>query len=762
MHSNSFRLKSVFSLILISTLIFLITGCGLLGKKDAPVTPPGVIGGTGCLNQSKDLVSRYLKGEVSDVEWKSAFNCVNQSIDLFKDFVHGSTKNSYSQKDMLVLVTKFLITNKSVRPELMTGAFSLKAALLGGNQSEFTKDEIDLLKNSLNRLRDITVKLIPAFAVRREVNPSFTQLSQMITAFKLAGDQLGDFANTLPTGALSDKIVENLLSELVILLDIPSVQNLTQTLFLGKWVLFNSRRDGIESSDWSLVFKTALGIGGIALAYQTAVGEDPSSPKHAILNRIQNEYRFREFMWSLAEAVRPYLDVMLVKHGGATPFPLFEQLIDELPTSVLNEFPKSTLKKALRPLVRKLLFSSSNIGLDRAAIQTAYGLLEEFVKDFGLVDRLYEKSGLDIYSVKIDQFTQALDDYYSTLDGNDQVRFQIIKEKLLMYKPLFYKDTSRIRYEAGIGYNKFQQIIVLTLDRIGRHLLKAYGDHPDYFVDEDLDKFFHEFQEALFAIKVVDPTIPNFWPSRRQDMDLFTPLSDGNGQASIPELVNYGMILISSAGLTSDMRREITGVCDSGLGTDIMGWTKIPADCFRREFNNRLEYWTSEFPRLQNYWKTLSPDQQTRAMKWLEHGARRNGYTEADFDKYDMGSLSTVLHYTESLFTRFDFNDDETLGKSEIEDAYPVFKLLLAKKAKQNPKNDYLIKGVFTYIVKFRAMPETSSIGGISKFAYWLAIYSWRTTHYNADRVGVFNIVCQLAAPESSSQLEATKTICKQ
>jgi hypothetical protein len=191
-----------------------------------------------------------------------------------------------------------------------------------------------------------------------------------------------------------------------------------------------------------------------------------------------------------------------------------------------------------------------------------------------------------------------------------------------------------------------------------------------------------------------------------------------------------------------------------------MGWTILPPTCFRQQFNDRLSYWISQFPRLQKYWNGLTPAEQSQAMIWLEHAARRNGYSDADFDKYDINAMATVLHFTESLFDRFDTNTDEILSKNEVLTAYPVFKLLLAQKGNLNVNNDFLVKGVFTYIVKYRSMPESSGVSNLAKLGWWLAIYDLPTTTYSADRLGIFNIVCQLAAPETASQQALTPTIC--
>jgi hypothetical protein len=753
-------------------LVTFVTGCGLLGSKNAPTAGSGEVGGTGCLNHSKDLVSRYVAGSMTQKEWKTSFDCIDTSLKFFTEYVRGSAADSYTQNDMYNLISKFLITNKPVKPELMAGAFSLKSALFGGSSTEFTKDEVELLKISLGRLRD----LIPYLQLRQQANPTYEQLSDLVVAFQRAGDQLADYMNTLPTEMLSDAAVASLIKNLQVSLDLPVVDDLSQTIFLAKWLMFNTRRDAFEPTDWPLVMKTAMGLGGIMLAYKASIGSDVNDPHHNVSNRFQNDYKFREFVWTLAVTAKPYLLDVLTRHGGVTPFPLFDHLIDTLPADMLDNLPKNMLKQTIRPIFTKLLISKTGIGVDAGVINTVYSLMGETVADLGALDRFYEKTGLDTMETQPAVLQAALNNYQASLTGADQIRFAIINTKIMTYTPQLYRDTGRIRYALGIGYSKQQHMAVLAFDRIGRHLIKTYGSGPDYFVDDDLAYFFSQaqYQDLLFALKLVDPTVANFGPKRRQDMDLFTPNGNGDGKASITEIVNYALTVVSASSMGSQMRREITSACDVGLGQDLMGWTRLPADCFRRQFNQRLSYWIDSFPRLQKYWNNLSPDEQTKAMIWLEHGSRRNGYSNVEFDKFDIGAMATVLHYTENLFVRFDADNSEVLSKSEImsrmvtnpdgsqEDAsaYPVFKLLLAKKAKMSSSNDYLLKGIFAYIVKYRAMPVTSGIGNLAKLGWWLAIYTLPTTNYSADRLGVFNIVCQLSAPESQTQIDATPSIC--
>ncbi len=746
----------------IAVVALSLSGCGVMGSKDLPIAN-NTVGGAGCLNESKDLVARYVAGDINQTEWKAAFDCINQSLDFFTGYVHGANAGSYTPDDMYTLVSRFLITNHPVHKDLMLGAFSLKAGLFGGSSNTFTKDEIELLKNSLTRLQAITGDLIPYLALRKQGNVSTDQLLDMVAAFKLAGEQLSDFINTLPTQMMSNEAMSTLINELQTSLGLDSISGLSDTFFSVKWLAFNSRKDAIERSDWAQIFRTSLGFAGIILAYKTSVGEDINDPRHNVSDRLQNDYLFREFLWELALNAKPYIEEMLTKHNGSTPLPVFDDIIDDLPNELLNGIPKQTLKQTLRPFVRKFLISSTQIGVDKGVIDTVYSLLDGIVRDLGLLDRLYENANLDRLGVKPVQLVQAIDQFASNLSGaDDKARFAQIKDHLLLHKPMFYKDTTQIRFDFGDGgYTKLQNMFVLVVDRIARHVVKTYGTAPNAMNGEDLRIFFEEYTQILFALKAVDPTVPNFAANRLRDMDLFTGVSNGDNLASVPEIVNYAMIIMSSGVMTDKMRTEITAKCDRNLGQDIMGWTWLPADCFRQEFNKNLEHWIDQFPRMKFYWSGLSDAEKEKAMIWLEHGSRRNGYNNDDFGRFDIGAMATILHYTETLFTRFDFDNNETLSKAEIMTAYPTFTNILAKKAKMDPSKSFMLKGIFTYIVKYREMPDTSGVSPIAKLLWWLGIYTLPTTHYSSDRLGVFNIVCQLAVPESDAQQNLTKTICK-
>ncbi len=753
-------------------LAFNLTGCGMLGTASPPSgSGANVKGATGCLDNSKDLVNRYVKGEMSQTEWNSSFDCINQSLEFFTNYVRGSEVGGYSQTDMFNLVSQFLITSKTnpIQPELLTAAFNLKSALFGGNDQAFTQDEIATLKTTLTKLSNITGGLIPYLQIRQSANPSYDQLLDMVAAFKTAGDQLADVVNTLPVGMMSDQAMISLINQLTVTLNINLIDNIGNDVFLTKWLLFNTRRDAIEASDWSQLFRTSLGVAGVALAFKTAVGDNP---EHPLADRLQNDYRFREFLWSLANQVKPYLEQMLAAHGGVAPFPIFDHIIDALPADFLGSMPKDTFKQSLRPMFRKLLGSTTKEGLDQGILDTLFNLGGTVVADLGLLDRFYEATSIDLESVPPLVFAQKLEQFQASLTVQaDKDRFETIAKKLLTYQPEFHKTTladgdhHTVWFSPNTGYSHFQNFLVLGIDNVARMVQSSYGTVPDAFAPNDFVNFFTDFTPILFAMDVVDPTVPNFGPNRIRDMDLFTPIGNGDNLGQIEELVSYAMTIISAGDLTNRMKTVLYANC-TPVGTDIMGWNEVPADCFRDQFENHLDDWIADFPRLKNYWAHRTDTEKAQAMKWLEHGSRRDGYNNEPFGKFDINAMATILHYTEGMFDRFDFDRDEALSTAEVNSAYPVFKGIIQRTAAAKGTNlsgDYLLKGVFSYIVKYRSMPATNltDIKSDAKLAGWLLTYWLPTTKYNTDRLGIFNIVCQLAGPANPNLTQPNNIVCQ-
>ena len=737
------------------------TGCGLLGAKAPPDTETNT--DTGCLNESKDLIERYKRGDVTESEWKSAFDCVDSSLKFFTDYVRGSTDRAYTQSDMYTFISRFIITNRTVERDLLSGLFDLKTAILGGQSREFTKDEIALFKTLLPKIRDITSALIPALKIGTVQNGNYAPYFEIADAFTRAGDQLADVIQSLPVGSLSRGAIVTLLKQINRNLGLEHAENTAEQVFLGKWILFNSRPDEVEAQDWSMIIRQGMSIAGLGMAILRSTPKDkdgkPEWPS------ITEDTAFRGFIWETLQRLRPHLTSAVQNHGGSIPFPILDHVIDSMETYLEKEGIKTqAVKDVIRPVLRKLFRSSQKTGLDLAVIETFYNEGAKWIGQMNLLQRVYDFQNLDPLAVSPDLLTQAFDALGATLNGRERDDLRQLKTLLFRFKPEFYRDTRKIYYTPGVEYTKFQHIQVITYYQLVKLAHVPYGSIEEGFTLDDFKVVYQEYISFFYALKMLDPTVIDFPKKVMTYLDIFTPVSNGDMQASFDEAVDFAMMLVSTGTMVKKMREEITARCDQNLGKDILDWKYVAPNCFRSEFFGRFEYWMESFPRMNAYWSGLTTQQKEKSLQWLEHGSRRRGYTDANYGSFDIKAIPAVLHYVESLFTRFDQNTTEILSKQEIFNAFPVFKQLLVRELKKKIpfeiNNEYILKGVFSYVVKYQDFLLKPSTMDIANLAWMVGVYRLPTTKVNANRLNVFNIVCNLSAGEDVTPDMSVK-VCK-
>jgi len=367
-----------------------------------------------------------------------------------------------------------------------------------------------------------------------------------------------------------------------------------------------------------------------------------------------------------------------------------------------------------------------------------------------LLNRFYAKMQLSHEGVSRLVLTDALAKFLVTLSGNDLAAAKKMGETLLSYQPMLDQNGA-IQNSKNLGYSYFQNSFVLFTQEQVAQLHVKYGN-AGLLTKDDFKKMYVARDSLLFSINVVDPTIPNLSDKVFVDVNLFTPVSKGDGQVTDQQIVYYSMMLNSARMMARQLMVDVIPYCDQGLGKDIMGMTMIKPACFRDRFFAHLDQWLINFPSFQAYWSGLSNDSKHGLSVWLEHASRRYGYTDESspflIGSFDYLSVPMMLQKIETMMSRFDLNDDSRLSKSEIFGMYPVFKDWLMHLS--NTNQDYVLKGAFTYIFRFKELPNTTTAAGTAKFASWEAIYETPAARLGSDRGGLLNLMCLMAVPEQS------------
>ena len=143
--------------------LFFCSSCGLLGDKDSKSKTTKLNQSTGCLDTLGPLLRSYLKGTVDANEWVQTWTCVDDTLQTFIQYVRGSSQNAFTQDDIKLLVSRFIITGKPITPEFISGLFAMKATLFGGSTELLTKAEVNQFRILTRFLKVRTVSLIPRF-----------------------------------------------------------------------------------------------------------------------------------------------------------------------------------------------------------------------------------------------------------------------------------------------------------------------------------------------------------------------------------------------------------------------------------------------------------------------------------------------------------------------------------------------------------------------------------------------------------------------
>ncbi|MBI2605398.1 MAG: hypothetical protein HYW49_04885 [Deltaproteobacteria bacterium] len=721
--------------------------CGVLGQKDdVQRLLEYKSDSAGCLNEFGPNVRKFMEGTISEDAWTKSWDCTLDSLDLFQQFVKGSTEEGYSQEDIHNFVSRFLVTDKPVSRELISASFALKASLFGGNRGLLARAELKRFVELLKLSKKASTELIPHLRNRAK-NPGAKNLAELSDAIEKFGSVIAEaFTYTTENEPLMQSDAQRMLDELALLYGWPVSRDWTGPVMSGKVLLMAGAQDRIEGRLWPQFFRAIGALGGAAVAAASAKPDKMKGP---------NEYG--GFLVRMGAKVKKVLEAAVDTNEGVIAFSKIDQFLDAIPTPTDPESGlvwlvknRDGVKKGIRPAVRKLLWSSVMTGVDRKSLNIAYALAETWNRGQTHLERIFEQYKFDPGGVSETQFAGAASDYKKDLDalGKEDVdRLITIARK---YQPMFLGNDSEITFSPTIRNSLGNLTKFHWMNLASRHLLQSYASlaAKSKATVDDVHHIIEDFRPAMVAIKFLDPTLKDVHIKRAREADMFMFSSNGDGLLDEDEVTYYLAVMVSSGVMSGRIRKVIEPLC-GGSSLDPLDWRWMDPACWRREFFSRSKIFWDHFPLMVEYYDTMPEDLRERMHISLEKAARRYGYTELPIGGVDNVSFPAVMHYIETLFMRYDKGvRDQKLDVHEALTAYPNFKMILAKlDDKVDPEDDATLRAAFTYTVKFGKPPETKSIGGIAHFLWWK---SWRPLwKIDATRGSIYDILPIVAGSDT-------------
>lgn len=733
--------------------VTVISSCGVLGEKEKPSTSLSQ-SNAACLDELGPLTEEFLDGTVSESKWRSTWDCVDDTIGLFKTYVKGSEVNGYNASDLRLLTQRFLFAKKTVTAKLIDGALNVKAALFGGVETKLSNGELDQFRNLARFLKEETTRLIPHLR-NRKINPTAQNMRAFADAISEFGDRFAIFLNTAPNRKLTTEKALQFVTELSAIsvnADSEKLTQWTRALQEVKVLLVRGETDGISGKDWTSLFKLGFRAGGAFFAYLELKDEDPL------------------FELEMVERIHGVFKTSLKEWSGVFPFAQFEKIIDQLPASIfpgISEEFRAGLKTALHPrtvvsngkttvyhpAASRLLRSKSDLGMDSAALDGLLATFRAGSRGRFHLNRIYTDRTGDLLPAEFETIAKKYSGPLSKAEQDEVARLITIAKRYLGYhvtgsNELLFGDMNRHSKSNLSKFNWFELTAAFLLDAYGNRT-NTYGKAGSV---DDLEVLVADLNPLLIATQMVHPLRIDSTASKRfREANLFTEAGNGDDLMDLPETTIYFSFIFSAA---LQANRMLESSLLGGNPCPKVGWDvplRMPVyeiQCFRQRFLANFHDTLSSMPKMQDEIDRMSIAEKENFYSVLENAGKITGFDPTPITKYDVTSYSGITHFVESAFHKFDRNRDGTLDRSEVlEVAFPVFKRELATMSKI--KIDFVNKAVLLYLMQYGKEPK---MGQLLKWALGFEFLK----KFNARRIRVYQIFAALSPPGAPDIISET------
>lgn len=764
-----------------------IAGCGALGEKDKPRA--FIEFGDdkkGCLNNLGSNVSNYLVGQVDAKSWGRSFDCLIETLELFEEFVQPEKLEGYTRRDLKELISRILITDSQISDALIAHAFDLKASILGGSNEILSFGEVDRLMGVLRTLQFQSLALLPHLKTIQE-SPSADELLEFYDALTDFGDEVGRKLGSEGSPTFTQESIIGLTQEINTLKDINlPIEQIPLHMSIKK-ILTAGPANGIEGGMWERV--VALGAEFIAAVQVT---------KKLDREMLKKPNEYGEFLHRLVRRIEKML-VRSIRWNQDQVIPLakIDQVIDDVPDDWLKFNDKvlnrSILKSSLRTILTKLFWAGQDDAITPQSISTPVGLFFNGQRSHTHIENIFESGDLSKQSVSTVDFVNSAQSYLSGLTKiDDQASVQRIIRLAEDYVPLYREGKREISFEYGLQHSMNNLVMISWLNLAAQHIVQSYSKEParDRVNEEDIKELLDDIAPLGAELGVYNTDANNTettFPQKKRlaEADLFTWGGNGDGWVNTQE-ATYLVSVLLSIGTSANRVRDSVGrwctcrsgdpmfptdfrclvdggapiIADPNNPVDPLGWDWMVGSCFEEEFFPRFRALWSNMPHFVDEYAEYPPNKKEKVQNNMGKSARRCGRQgpaqDYPYASFDTQNTMGIIHYVESLMSRFDTNGNGVLNTQETLRAYPVLKKTIKKQFKDqlcevmerlnfrctlDPGDDWN-QALLTYIVDRGKKPE---LADAVDFLAWKirgpSRWEIRATRFNVYKIiGLFTV----------------------
>ena len=689
-----------FSLILLICLLF---GCSdyIKGKKKEDQVLKFSIDRFACLNTVPESLRNIMADQSTPEKVEETLLCLENSLTYFKKRTKGTVPDGYSIQDIRSFFGNYLGDQDRITDEMAVQMMKVKKGLFGGNDTVIAKAELQSLIDLLTDIRTEVNGLKPFWdiiLVKNAVKPSkevlfkgHAKLQETLTRIVLKTNLVNsdytfeDFKSLLNE---AEKFVRRApgRSGVEFIKWVPLLESV-------KIHLFTDRADMSSAAKWKDAVSMVMVIHQIYSLYEFHYkGYDFYSPE-----------AFETGDEMLVSAIS-LLDRSWWMKSDGIPFYETEKLLQALGA---QEFlPKNTTPASVFSAYKAFV---TNL-LDREKESTGIELTTLARKHIATLKNEYRgfKAVQNFNNTMPAQFTYA--DLIKNLEKNPTVQvkeFPEISDDLLKLSwrdwnthlkqthPMLYLKSGELlldRHAKASTEWSWVSLAHLNVMRfLNRLLMLSFGtQHGMDLTKETLNEasmrnFYSQFWDFGVELKAFDDRSGNSGKRTYFEADHFVYAGNGNEKVTLQEsfeLVN----VIFSAGL-SGLGKIQESLNKSSCVLPELDYFKNPwldEKCFQNELRKNFGVYFKNLPALKKWVAGLSDSEWNAFYSELIGFSRANPKTVGKIETGDLRAMVVITHYIESMYIKFDRDEDDRLSVSELIDGSerftPFFKTLFKLK----------------------------------------------------------------------------------
>lgn len=807
-----------FNILIVSIISVIFAACSS-PINDRPTNEAGISLGsseTQCLSNVSVDIKDYFEGKSNEQKISKVWDCTSRALELFANYTKGKNQNVFEAVELRNFLQKYFLGNQKITDEFLNAGMKLKSSILGGSETNLSKDDIARTRRLIDVLKKASIELLPFQPLRpSSINlRNDDEVDNVVLALKRVTKMI---ANEL-LESTKDYSFADLYILLIELNSFFKQSNIEVTEFQSlleafpvfsevKNLAISRPKEIISKTDWVKIVEIGTNWYGLILKI--------SQLHYKYIQTQARNISIPMIFWGsglvrmfhIASEVKDEI-INSIKSWPAEIIPMseFNTLIDKIGNEHLSQWFIQGLtiegvKKTLDPLIKRLMnglnqvqFSTRIVevskpngvikkvevpvrempdGLTVGAMENVFYEFSRFVDGQNYIEALFDKTaGKNNWTLSrsYDQGELIANSFFISPDLQSAEISYDIKNILKNTRPLFRGEEPKIYFTSLKNadsnhsfYNLFQSN---WMNMVARIFIRGYAEEKSRAegvsgltlreVTRIYDDFWYFGRDIKFLDKRENTHEERHKTAMKRFMEanLFSFESDGGDTLKLGELTQLLSFLVSGKTLSQKIHDQLASICKTGED-DVYGKPMIDANCYQASlFDDKEKLY-------EQYWSTM-PGLKSY---YNSLSVKDKKYFTLLLIKAAMGDHVDHVMYesddTDALATIlhyveavFSRFDENNKSGLNKQEALKAFPVFEYELSKLGcMTNDKMLKDVFTYLLKHGHQPDTK-FPKVMSFLWWLGKGKVGLQFLNADRIQILEILATIS--EASSSIDNT------